>query len=986
MENEYPPDSEQVFRHQDPIPDANKRYLMICEENARAQMTLESPTHNHSAQRVGRLYGAGMNHPLVEDGVSREVDGHSIGGSPIRNTTSSAVMAQGNLPVRKGKNTATKGGLMSNTISLEHSVTNKHENPPPVQSQHTFSAYPSHTGGGGGVDLRYVQPMKTATALGMVDTQAGGKYYVPNHVHEPYAPPITGKPQKSLFTKTTPLMWDLKKAKEIDNSACTKSVLFQQSVMSGLGDMDNKSATASHMPSAFIPSEIGGSQHYNQHAVQSSQHSMYENGYGYDDHSYSAQSFNEPKEGEKGSVELSALQQTLVDCGKLRRADDQYADRMSQEVMKSLQSDINQTKKHAMWLKHKQQNSNRGRRIGDKQLYDDSFISGLDDNAGSFFSQQEMDQQDAEYAHETPPRRSRTDGVSRQRGKNGLKTLRQQAAAHSNSSGDLSKYKKNVSMKSRGFRGNSSVMKVKGSRLEEATQSRVLPSAERRSRSERNTPNDSKLISSKDFKSGSLARDKDILTRDKAAPKAKVYSEDMAAHLDVTLVTDSNNPHRARFRGDSDVKFGSHQSMRALRKKEVDPKAYTKSSINTQYGGYNVTVKEPIIKDLPSKDYITKAMTQISKQMLISYSTRIVETGAALRALQDMKHATPGVAAILELNRAMIAAAAFNPSPWEVSRQQFQHVMHDQIPWLPEAEVARLASAYDPFKSGVIKFARMTAALMAGNRPAMSILMTNICRDPDKVDGSGNVFLLRLLHSLYEDCDGGVVEEIASTMEKDPQKCMQMAKPNSNTGLGIKLEDVPEILSVCATNLEEETEIKELAMEVVQVLYEYGKKQDEAFNDLDERYKRMQTCVVRPSTSVSSASFMSESRGGSSDSLAENTLSSTMNPTSSTLSNMLREKENETQQLDDPDRLFAGKVLKFDMLKSISHINRVSQNAFIKCVTRHPVVMKEFGRQVIQFRDLITPYQVKGSVTYEDSLNQNSSYGTVSHSTVSHSH
>jgi hypothetical protein len=225
--------------------------------------------------------------------------------------------------------------------------------------------------------------------------------------------------------------------------------------------------------------------------------------------------------------------------------------------------------------------------------------------------------------------------------------------------------------------------------------------------------------------------------------------------------------------------------MGALKKKAIDPKIYTKNSINTLYGGYNVSVKEPIIRDLPSKEYISKAITQISKQMLISYSTRIVETGAALRALQDMKHATPGVAAILDLNRAMIAAASFNPSPWEVSRQQFHHVMNDQIPWFPIAEVTRLASAYDPQKSGVIKFVRMTAALMAGNRPAMSILMTNISRDPDKVDGSGNVFLLRLLHSLYEDCDGGVVEEIASTMEKNPQKCMQMAKPNSNTGINI---------------------------------------------------------------------------------------------------------------------------------------------------------------------------------------------------------
>jgi hypothetical protein len=187
---EYPPDSEQVFMHQEAIPDANKRYLMICEENARAQMALESPTHNHSAQRVGRLYGTGMNHPIVDEGVSREVDGHSIGGSPIRNTATSAIIAKGTLPDRKGKLAKEKGGLMNNTISIQHSMANKHNYPTPVQSQHGFSAYPSHTGGGGGIDLKYDQPLKAAAALGMVDKQPGGKYYVPNHLHEPYTEPL----------------------------------------------------------------------------------------------------------------------------------------------------------------------------------------------------------------------------------------------------------------------------------------------------------------------------------------------------------------------------------------------------------------------------------------------------------------------------------------------------------------------------------------------------------------------------------------------------------------------------------------------------------------------------------------------------------------------------------------------------------------------------------------------------------------------------
>lgn len=193
-----------------------------------------------------------------------------------------------------------------------------------------------------------------------------------------------------------------------------------------------------------------------------------------------------------------------------------------------------------------------------------------------------------------------------------------------------------------------------------------------------------------------------------------------------------------------------------------------------------------------------------------------------------------------------------------------------------------------------------------------------------------------------------------------------------SVGLGIKLEDVPEILIVCATNLEEEITLKDLAMEVVQVLYEYGKRNDEEFADLDARYRSM-----RPFTS---SSALTGSPGRETNNDFDNTFGTTSN---STLNHSWRGSESGQSDLEDPDNMFATKVLKFEMLKSITSINRISQNAFIKCVTRHPLVMKEFGKQVIRFRELITPYQVGGSITYEDSLQQNSTYGTVSHSQVS---
>jgi hypothetical protein len=85
---------------------------------------------------------------------------------------------------------------------------------------------------------------------------------------------------------------------------------------------------------------------------------------------------------------------------------------------------------------------------------------------------------------------------------------------------------------------------------------------------------------------------------------------------------------------------------------------------------------------------------------------------------------------------------------------------------------------------------------------------------------------------------------------------------------------------VCATNVEDETLLKDMAMEVVQVLYEYGKCQDENFSDLEEKYRNMMppapAAVVMEESHTDDASMHSGSFVSS----------------ASTLSKILRQKGN----------------------------------------------------------------------------------------------
>eukprot|EP00604_Paraphysomonas_vestita_P000081 CAMPEP_0174824534 /NCGR_PEP_ID=MMETSP1107-20130205/35260_1 /TAXON_ID=36770 /ORGANISM="Paraphysomonas vestita, Strain GFlagA" /LENGTH=343 /DNA_ID=CAMNT_0016052339 /DNA_START=378 /DNA_END=1405 /DNA_ORIENTATION=+ len=341
--------------------------------------------------------------------------------------------------------------------------------------------------------------------------------------------------------------------------------------------------------------------------------------------------------------------------------------------------------------------------------------------------------------------------------------------------------------------------------------------------------------------------------------------------------------------------------------------------------------------------------------MIVCYDTKVVETGAALKALQDLRHPTPGIAAIVDLNRSFCDAASLNPSPWQLSRQQFAQILHEKIPWFDMKAITRLTSAYDPHRSGVVKFVRVSAALMVGNRPAMSILMSQLTRDPDNVDKTGNVFILRLLHGLYEDCNGGVVEQAISSLDKNSQFGEALNIPKSE-GVGIKLEDIGELLSAACSCLEDEIEMQKLASEVVQVLFEEGQKKDLAAISSPNSRRDKKRPITR-STKREMLLF------GETESISTNTTQD-------------EQYFDYTIPTLGSEKPIASVVLKHSTLKGVRSIPNVNQNDFVKCVTRHPTLMSVFDKQLTKFRELMLPYITKGTISFEDSLLQQSTYGS----------
>lgn len=58
------------------------------------------------------------------------------------------------------------------------------------------------------------------------------------------------------------------------------------------------------------------------------------------------------------------------------------------------------------------------------------------------------------------------------------------------------------------------------------------------------------------------------------------------------------------------------------------------------------------------------------RRNLLEFDTRIVETATIVKAVQDNRLPAPGMAAIMDLHFQLMDAAALNPNPWVVHRQQ----------------------------------------------------------------------------------------------------------------------------------------------------------------------------------------------------------------------------------------------------------------------------------------------------------------------------
>lgn len=532
------------------------------------------------------------------------------------------------------------------------------------------------------------------------------------------------------------------------------------------------------------------------------------------------------------------------------------------------------------------------------------------------------------------------------------------------------------------------------------------------------------------------------------------YEQAMIDHLELHTSDSMYNPFRRS------LDRYDKPSMNTQSVNKANPILYRQPVTVKQAGRYSVISRTPAgVGQVPTKEDINKSLATLCRKATLCYDVRIVETGATLGALQNALHPTPGLAAIIDMHHAFVDAACLNPDPWLLSRSQLTHIVREKLMWLNEEVIKRLVSAYDPQRGGLIRYIRLSVSLLCCARPAMTQLITilnaanekkkeiqrqsaklrgiileeddeesDILKSKELLEYQGEIFLLRLIHGLYEDCDGRM--NVAMVDEQG-----QPLPADRIPVIGIKITDIVESLSCCATGIEDELAMEKACEPLLQLIYKEAMEHDLVYKDAYKQQMKaanleLEYAAGLPSGndsvfSVSSSSINTNGgmsatslvMGGDSiawlddkslitkKSLTKRQARKLANErmmqglpynddisvaTSSTrvsshyhfkqkmvkLNKLLGGAEGAVVDGDGGNgSLSAAKIIKHKHLLDVKHIPRVTQEQFVRCIVTCSGTFKEFIRQLKKFRQLIEPYSIKGTVTFVESKEKELSFG-----------
>lgn len=456
--------------------------------------------------------------------------------------------------------------------------------------------------------------------------------------------------------------------------------------------------------------------------------------------------------------------------------------------------------------------------------------------------------------------------------------------------------------------------------------------------------------------------------------------------LGVANTMSTSNP----FRQDKQPRVSIPARSKPRMGNPLDPSDYKDDMYVRRLSNYNACiVPDSTVYGVPSRAEVNATLVKLARTTVLSFTSRVVECGSVLRSLKSANHRSPGLMAIVDLHKAFVNAAALNPNGWLLHKRQLQSVIESKVPWMANASIVRFVRSFDPQNTGMIRYVKISACLLGGMPPAINELSSMLNRvkarmpkEEDSVyqaasgggingmlsDYLGELTLIRLIHNLYEECAGSTELSTDEQINQTKSTSAAISPKHYRVGVGMKVEDIAEALSCCCSNIEDEVIIQQLTQNLI--LYFFQLKGVIGSTEIDTNNKTTRTATLTEFQRHRKAKLFSNGtastvpvQGGQSAAWG-----SQFEDSVSVISGDTNRYGSQTTMLNNAGAVESALIMKYESIRSMKQIPRISQDELVHCLLEVPELLDEFVRQVRNFRKIVLPYILKGTVTLDDAI------------------
>lgn len=249
------------------------------------------------------------------------------------------------------------------------------------------------------------------------------------------------------------------------------------------------------------------------------------------------------------------------------------------------------------------------------------------------------------------------------------------------------------------------------------------------------------------------------------------------SQLNLTSLHNSLNPFRRRH--DYHYRSTNTRYMHATqpRQRPTDPLDYKDDHLIRPVSKFQAVVQPELgYHATPSRLEVTQTLLQLTRKQILHYHARVIEIGVMVRMMKSLHtHASPGLEAVFTLHAACVRASGVNMNPFILRKQQLIEVLKAQVPAVPEASISRLLLSLDQTNTGIIRYVRLTTAVLAAMDPALlnlSVALEPVTRSIMQAYVTFNVFRAPdSKHSIMDDGND-------MSLKMLPSGLSQMQPPN----------------------------------------------------------------------------------------------------------------------------------------------------------------------------------------------------------------